>query len=103
MGALLAERRRGSDDGICGNTDEHHFATMLRKLHELSGVEMPIAVTIARSVDGFLPLKCAAQLETSVMQSLRLAFNQSLDVEFLPGVAPHAALLEAIGDHSDSA
>ena len=55
----------------------------------------PKLVTIARSVDGFLPFHCTARIEAAVLRVLAAAaasFNASLKVEHLPGTAMGAAL-----------
>ena len=55
----------------------------------------PKLVTIARSVDGFLPFHCTARIEAAVLRVLAAAaasFNASLKVEHLPGTATGAAL-----------
>ena len=68
----------GGDDETCGVIDEHKLAEMLRPLN-------PRVVTIARSVDAYMPWGCAKILEASVLRTLRRAYNRTLRVTYLPG------------------
>ena len=55
----------------------------------------PRLVSIARSIDGFLPFHCTARIEAAVLRVLAAAavsVNASLRVEHLPGTATGAAL-----------
>jgi hypothetical protein len=72
----------------CGAPDEEMLATWLRPLHR-----RVVLVTIARSIDGFLPFECAELLEAAVLRALRAAFtNRTLRVEYTTGTAPPEAL-----------
>ena len=63
----------------CGVIDEHRLAEMLRHVR-------PRVVTIARSVDGYMPWRCAELLEASILRTLRLAFaDRTLHIDYLPG------------------
>jgi len=68
----------GGDDETCGVIDEHKLAEMLRPLN-------PRVVTIARSVDAYMPWGCAKILEAAVLRTLRRAYNRTLRVTYLPG------------------
>ncbi len=88
--AMLAAAPRGAsgEEEACERVDERRLLAWLRPLR-------PRLVTIARSIDGFLPFHCTAQLETAVLRVLAAvaaAFNASLRVEHLPGTASGAAL-----------
>jgi len=55
----------------------------------------PRLVSIARSIDGFLPFHCTARIEAAVLRVLAAAaasVNASLRVEHLPGTATGRAL-----------
>ena len=72
----------------CQRVDEARLLAWLLPLR-------PRLVTIARSVDGFLPFHCTARIEAAVLRVLAAAaasFNASLRVEHLPGTATGAAL-----------
>ena len=72
----------------CERVDEARLLAWLLPLR-------PRLVTIARSVDGFLPFHCTARIEAAVLRVLAAAaasFNASLKVEHLPGTATGAAL-----------
>jgi len=69
----------------CSMPDEELLAAWLRP-------RRPRAVTIARSIDGFMPFACAEPLEAAVLRALKAAFNATLRVEYLPGTAPLEAL-----------
>ena len=60
----------------------------------------PRLVSIARSIDGFLPFHCTARIEAAVLRVLAAAavsVNASLRVEHLPGTATGAALQAMTG------
>ena len=62
----------------CGAVDEEGLARMLSPLR-------PRVVTIARSVDGYMPWRCAEILEAAILRTVRLAYNRTLRVTYLPG------------------
>ena len=62
----------------CGAVDEEKLARMLSPLR-------PRVVTIARSVDGYMPWHCAEILEAAILRTLRLAYNRTLRITYLPG------------------
>jgi hypothetical protein len=70
----------------CGVVDEHRLAEMLHHAR-------PRVVTIARSVDGYMPWRCAELLEASILRTLRLAFtDRILHIDYLPGTVSLDAL-----------
>ena len=48
----------------------------------LSGLPVPTAVTIARSIDGFMPFHCVEPVEAAVLRAVRRAFNRTLAVSY---------------------
>ena len=99
--------------GFCGSgddvgMDEGQLTALLRLL------PTPAAVTIARSIDGFVPFRCVELLEAAVLRALRAAFANStasatpgassrtltlssrapvaLAIDYLPGCASSASL-----------
>ena len=98
------------DDNLhaCDPVDEGQLTALLRLL------PTPAAVTIARSIDGFVPFRCVEPLEAAVLRALRAAFANStasatpgassrtltlssrapvaLAIDYLPGCASSASL-----------
>jgi hypothetical protein len=92
----------------CDPVDEGQLTALLRLL------PTPAAVTIARSIDGFVPFRCVELLEAAVLRALRAAFANStasatpgassrtltlssrapvaLAIDYLPGCASSASL-----------
>ena len=82
----------------CDPVDEGQLTALLRLL------PTPAAVTIARSIDGFVPFRCVELLEAAVLRSLRAAFanstasathgasSRTLTLNYLPGCASSASL-----------
>lgn len=67
--ALLSVAETHLGDGQrCGVIDEPRLVEMLRPVR-------PRVVTIARSVDGYMPWRCAEVLEAAVMRVLQLAYG----------------------------
>ena len=87
--AMLAAAPGGeAGEEACERVDEARLLAWFLPLR-------PKLVTIARSVDGFLPFHCTARIEAAVLRVLAAAaasFNASLKVEHLPGTAMGAAL-----------
>jgi hypothetical protein len=84
--ALLSIARTHQGEGEqCGTVDEAKLAAMLRPLN-------PQVVTIARSVDAYMPWRCGELLEAAVLRVLRLAYNRTLRVSYLPGTVDLQAL-----------
>merc|ERR1711879_865783 len=83
---LLSVSSREQFDN-CGQVepDERSFA---RLLHRVS----PQVITIARSVDGYMPFHCAERLEAAVLKVLRRTLNRTFDVTYDQGVASISAL-----------
>ena len=82
--ALLSVARTHQGEQ-CGVVDEVRLAEMLRPLR-------PRVVTIARSVDGYMPWRCAERLEAAIVRVLRLAYNRSLHLDYLPGTVQFEVL-----------
>jgi hypothetical protein len=82
----------------CDPVDEGQLTALLRLLPS------PAAVTIARSIDGFVPFRCVELLEAAVLRALRAAFanstasatpgasSRTLTLNYLPGCASSASL-----------
>jgi hypothetical protein len=84
--ALLSIARTHQGEGEqCGTVDEAKLAAMLRPLN-------PQVVTIARSVDAYMPWRCGELLEAAVLRVLRLAYNRTLHVSYLSGTVDLQAL-----------
>lgn len=81
--ALLAQWSQEASG--CGDIDEERLISSLQRV-------VPHVVTIARSVDGFMPFHCSVQLEAAVLRILHRAFNRTLEVEYLDGAASIDAL-----------
>jgi len=65
----------------CGAVNEDRLAEMLRPMR-------PRVVTIARSIDGYMPWRCAELLEAAILRTLRIAYSDhALHVDYLPGTA----------------
>ena len=83
----------------CDPVDEGQLTALLRLLPKT-----PAAVTIARSIDGFVPFRCVELLEAAVLRALRAAFanstasatpgasSRTLTLNYLPGCASSASL-----------
>ena len=84
--AMLAAAPAGAGAAACGRVDERRLAAWLRPVR-------PRLVTVARSIDGFMPFYCAEILEAAVLRAVRAAANASaLAVTYLPGTASAEAL-----------
>lgn len=85
---VAASAPRGSthDDECGAPLDEAKLTDVMSRL------PIPSVVTIARSIDGFMPWNCVEPTEAAVLRVLQAAFNRSLDVEYLPGCASGASL-----------
>ena len=87
--ALLAAAPASGEADGCGRVASRRLARVLRSLRPAR----PRLVTVARSIDGFLPFRCAERLEAAVLRAVRMAFNATaLVVEYMPGTAPAEAL-----------
>ena len=87
--ALLAAAPASGAADSCGRVASRRLVRMLRSLWPAR----PRLLTIARSIDGFLPFRCAERLEAAVLRAVRMAFNATkLVVEYMPGTAPAEAL-----------